>query len=317
MVARFALALCVLLACGCGEQTRVAAPTLPPDQRITPADFDAFVKARTWTSREELLQFFAYEYHAGRRDWEVDAEVLPHLATMSSLFPVAACRAVSFHDGVLRLRLSSAQSVSVPGAFMQASLDMDREIAFHVSTLEKDPESLLFELPDGGWNVKFSWLVKAVAFNRPYVRDFPIRRFEYRIDDHDRGSHVVVGAGQALPRDRIGITRTAEGVAIDLREPEHPGSVDLVLRSDGVDVTCLDIKLRLLDGDLVQWNQREPRHDPALHQDLSWLCQRVLDDPEAALHDGMALYERYTYDLERRRPTDLSFTIDCSGEPAR
>jgi hypothetical protein len=226
---------------------------------------------------------------------------------MTSLFPLAACTGIEYRDRLLRVRFDDDQTISVPKAYGQADLALSREIAFAVEKLaDAPPGSLSFALREGSLRVEFSFLAK--LFGPPYVRDFPIGRLDYRLDEEKRSACMIAGnAGAEHRRDELALRRDGDELTVDLRDDGHPRDRDIVITRDGIDFRCLGWDARLGEGDEVMMDG-EKRVNAALHAGLAELVRKAFADPEALFADGFRLDENYRYDLEARSLVGMSST---------
>lgn len=308
--AKLALVLLALALTGCGGRT--AAPASADPARLTLAEVEAWRAARTWSSREELLQLYAHLRATGRTaDLLLDGEALESLRGISTLFPIEKCGEIRCRGGELALRFDGEQRIPVPGAMWQAAIAAGPTVVFDVDEVETGV--LRFRLVDGTWGVRFSWLLGTVG--PPFVRDFPIRLMDYRLDDAARTASLVVSTGQWRNGDQVLARRVGGDVHVDLVEPEHPRTTDLIVHADRLEFACFGSSVRVAGDDLVAWGKAEPTADRAQHDLWAGVIASVRTDPAWLGRAGCALVERHTYDLERRSVQRSSFTFQVGEVP--
>ncbi len=267
MLAAAAAALAALAGCsGEGEAARAD----PEPREVDAAEFEAWRAARPWSSREELLQFFAERDAAYRaRGAVIERPLLQVMSKeLSSMFPIGACTRVVYAQGALRITLDAPQTVPIPGVYHQAFLRLPQQLDFRVLAPPAPGQPWRFQVAGSQVRLGFSWLAKFLA---SFLHDFDVDELIYLLDDEHhhstlslknrivRNADLTLVVNGHVPADAAG---TLAFLARYNHEPDDaiaqhhpPGTYD--------EAYAFDLEKRHLQSARVLWQPSTPATAPA------------------------------------------------------
>ncbi len=191
---------------GVGEASRAE----PEPREVDAAEFESWRSSRPWSSREELLQFFAERDGAYRaRGAVIERPVLQRMAkALSSMFPIGECTRVVYAQGHLRITLDAPQTVPVPGVYHQAFLRLPQELDFRVLAPPEVDLPWRFQVAGAPIRLGVSGLAKFLG--PAFLHDFDVDELIYALDDAHHGSTLSLRNSIARHAD---LTLTVNGHA--------------------------------------------------------------------------------------------------------
>jgi hypothetical protein len=181
-----ALAL-VLLGAACAPRRE---PVSAGATTIDAADYAAWSSARTWRSREELLQFFADREADFRASGNVafTGDAIAAMAKdMSTMFPLGNCRALAYHDGHIHMSFEGWPAITIVGAYGQAHLLLSPEVEMVVQPPGDGDDRYHFSVVSG--TIQLSFGLVARVMGPEWLHDVELRELGYRIEtDRHRSS---------------------------------------------------------------------------------------------------------------------------------
>jgi hypothetical protein len=222
---------------------------------IDAADYKAWSSARTWRSREELLQFFAdreAEFRA-RGSVAFTGDAIAAMADdMSTMFPLGNCRALAYHDGRVRMDFDGWPAIPITGAYGQAHLTLSSTVEIEVHPPGEGDDRYRFTVASG--TIVLSFSLAARLMGPAWLHDVELHELSYRIDpDQHRSSISTV---ERIERHPDGTILVDGSLA---REPDEMDRVlDAWTNAERDPLTCretflFDIENRQLQAVEMQW----------------------------------------------------------------
>jgi len=258
----------------------------------------ALIPAKSFRSREGLLQIFAKGFRSGAFCGTVmDRGELAALDKgIQTLFPLAACTRIEVGSSNLEIRFDQSRREAIPGTLRQAFLELSPRVVFALAPDTRDSNALVFRIQEGSVNVDFGAAARLWGFRRMEGTELT-----YALDEARRKSSLTLTSRRVIPRSKMKVARSGGEVTVTVEDEELGKNNQFVFAAGRV--TFLGMKFQVLSNNAVQVGKGPVIRDPQTCRQITGLIEGVMAETrdDRIFEKGVVSVSSARYEMEDRR----------------
>jgi hypothetical protein len=262
-------------------------------------DCKPFIGKNDFTSKEELLQLFYNAYYTNSlRNVIMNGPDLKLLnKSINTMFPLNNCLSITSVDNRLILDFKKPQSVTIPGTFHQAHLNLSKKVIFELQSDSIRPMILRFKIIDGYVNIRTSGISR--IFNASFD-NIDGKELFYYCDDKNKHSVLGLEEHTLLPKEILKITGDISHIKIKIEPMKTEMEHDIEIKKNYL--KFFSTEFTLSNNDSLKVNDENWQKDSLTVDKIN----SMIDTLQTAytnnqlLINGMIINKSAVYELEKQ-----------------